>query len=135
MKKLIILFAMALTLFGANIDWPNDYNKALQEAKKENKLVYVFITSDSCRWCREFERTTLQNEQIKERLHKGFAAIHLSRDRDSIPKKFETAPVPRHYFVDAQGNILYSSLGHRDEEMFNAFMDNAEEKYKMNQEK
>jgi len=135
MKYLIAIFILVTTLFGADIAWPSDYNKALVDAKKDNKLVYVFITSDDCRWCRKFEATTLQIPQIKDRLHKNFITVHLSRDRNEIPKIFETAPVPRHYFVDAKGNILYSSLGHRDQDMFNAFMSNAQERYEMNQKK
>jgi thioredoxin-related protein len=135
MKYLITFFLLTTALFSANLDWPSDYEKALTMAKKENKLVYVLITSDSCRWCRKFENTTLKNKQILDRLHKGYVLVHLSRDRHIVPKKFKTAPIPRHYFLDENGEILYSSLGHRNEDMFNAFMDNAEEKHNINKEK
>lgn len=134
MKHLIILVTLVLSLFGANIDWPSNYENALVEAKKQNKLVYIFITSDSCRWCREFESTTLQDEYIKDRLEKEFVSIHLSRDRHTIPEQFEKAPVPRHYFTDAKGNILYNSLGHRGIACFDAFMDNAKEKDELNKQ-
>jgi len=52
---------------------------------------------------------------------------------DVIPKEFETAPIPRHYFTDSKGNILYNSLGHRGVECFDAFMDNAENKIEVSQ--
>ena len=131
MRYILTVFLLTYSLFGANIDWPNNYEEALAQAKKENKLVYIFITSDSCRWCREFENTTLQVKEIKDRLHKEFVAIHLSRDRHTIPEQFKTAPVPRHYFTDAEGNILYASLGHRKVECFDSFMDNAQNKLKV----
>lgn len=131
MKKLIILMMFTMSLFGADIDWPSDYKQALLEAKKENKLVYIFITSDDCQWCRKFEATTLQNKAIQKRLYSEFVTVHLSRDRHDIPKEFETAPVPRHYFTDAKGTILYNSLGHRGLECFDAFMDNAQNKIKV----
>ena len=121
---------LAVTLYGAEIDWPNDYNQALKDAKKEHKLVYVFITSDTCKWCRKFESTTLQDKAIQKRLYKEFVTVHLSRDRHTVPKQFQTAPVPRHYFTDTNGKILYSSLGHRGVECFDAFMDNAQMKIK-----
>ncbi|MEA1982738.1 MAG: DUF255 domain-containing protein [Campylobacterota bacterium] len=133
MKKLIVVLLFVTSLFGADIAWPSDYKKALADAKTQNKLVYVFITSDSCQWCRKFEATTLQDEAIKKRLYSEFVPIHLSRDKHQIPKKFETAPVPRHYFTDTEGNILYSSLGHRGVECFDAFMDNAQKKIKVSQ--
>jgi len=135
MRVLFLGLFLTLSLFGANLEWSSDYKAALKEAKQEHKLVYVFITSDSCRWCRKFERTTLRDEDIDKRLHKEFVTIHMSRDQVKIPEQFETTPVPRHYFVDGDGNILYSSLGHRSIETFDSFMDNAHHAYEKNQKK
>jgi len=135
MRAIFVLLLFIGSLQAFELGWSHDYQKGLKDAAKTHKLVYVLITSDSCGWCRKFERTTLQIKAIKKRLHREFITIHLSRDRDRIPVKFKTAPIPRHYFVDAKGNILYASLGYRDEELFNSFMDNAEEKYKENKEK
>jgi len=116
------------------LSWLHEYKKGLQEAKKEHKLVYVLITSENCGWCKKFERITLQNREIKERLKREFITINLLREWDDIPSEFQTSPIPRHYFVDEKGNILYSSLGYRDVEMFEAFMDNAQERYQLNKE-
>ena len=129
MKLFFAFLVFSLTLFSQELHFFNDYNKALQNAKKEHKLVYVLIVSDTCRWCKKFENITLQNKKIKERVNKEFVTVLLSRDRHFIPKGFKTSPVPRHYFVDAKGKILYSSLGYRDEELFDSFMDNAQENY------
>jgi len=131
MKKLLFIMLFVSTLFSASLDWTNDYKQALKDAKEQDKLVYVFITSDSCKWCKKFTNTTLQDKRIKKRLKNEFIRVHMSRDQDVIPKIFETAPVPRHYFTDAQGNILYSSLGHRGTPCFDAFMDNAQNKFKV----
>ncbi|MBA1438157.1 MAG: DUF255 domain-containing protein [Epsilonproteobacteria bacterium] len=134
MKKIAFVLMLVGSLLASGINWPHDYKEALKKAKKEDKIVYVLLTSDSCRWCRKFENTTLQNKQIQKRLQKDFIAIHISRDRHFVPKIFETTPVPRHYFVDGNGNILYESLGHRGVTCFNNFMDNAEEKLEFNQQ-
>jgi len=131
MKYLIAIVLIVSSLWSAELNWGNNYDKALLEASEQNKLVYIFITSDACKWCKKFEATTLQDKGIDARLHKEFVTVHLSRDRDNIPTKFETAPVPRHYFTDAKGNILYSSLGHRQVECFDSFMDNAQNKLKV----
>jgi hypothetical protein len=135
MRYIFTIIFLSLSLFGANLNWSHNYKQGLKDAKKEHKLLYVLITSDSCRWCRKFENTTLQDKVILKRLYSEFVTIHLSRDRDEIPKKFKTAPIPRHYFTDAEGNILYNTLGHRGVECFDSFMDNAEEKFKINQKK
>ncbi len=129
MRHTILVIFLYLSLFGADINYSNNYKRALSDAKKENKLVYMLITSQTCRWCKKFEKTTLQDENIKKRLYSEFIPVHLCRDKDFIPLKFKTAPVPRHYFVDSYGNILYAALGYRDVELFDSFMDNAQNKY------
>jgi len=136
MKIFVMISFFTLMLFGADINWPSDYKAALTQAQKEHKIVYIFVTSDSCRWCRKFASTTLQDETVKQRLKKEFVTLHMSRDQVKIPEQFETKPVPRHYFVDADGKILYSSLGHRSVSSFQAFMDFAEEnqEVKLNKE-
>jgi len=126
MRGLIFLFMIATALFSNELGWSHNYDKSLEKAKESGKLVYVLITSDNCRWCRKFENTTLQDKAILKRLYSEFEVVHLSRDRDDIPKSFETTPVPRHYFVDVNGKVLYNSLGHRGVDCFDAFMDNAQ---------
>jgi len=133
MRFFISIIFLSTLLFSANLDWPNDYDKALLQAKKENKFIYVLITSDDCRWCRKFEETTLQDKDIKKRLEEEYITVHLSRDSHKVPDFFKTSPVPRHYFLDQEGVILYNTLGHRDVELMNSFMDNSEERYNKNQ--
>jgi len=129
MKYLVSIILFSTLLFSSDLGWSSDYDKALIQAKKENKFVYVLITSDSCIWCRKFEQTTLLDMDIEDRLEEEYITIHLSRDQHKIPGKFKTSPVPRHYFLDQKGNILYDTLGYRDVELFNSFMDNAKERY------
>ena len=128
MKLLLIILFLVVGLFGSGLGWSSNYKQALKDAKKEHKLVYVLITSDSCPWCRKFENTTLKDKVILKRLFSEFEVVHLSRDRNVIPKGFKSAPIPRHYFVDSNGHILYSSLGYRKADHFDAFMDFAEDK-------
>ncbi|WP_428737214.1 thioredoxin family protein [Sulfurimonas sp.] len=125
MKKILLLLTLCLSLFGVELGWTHEYKAALAKAKKEDKVLYVLLTSDNCRWCRKFENTTLQDRAIQDKLNKDFIVVHLSRDRDEVPKIFETTPVPRHYFVDGNEKILFESLGHRGVECFDAFMDSA----------
>ncbi len=129
MKYLVSIILFSTLLFSSDLGWSSDYDKALIQAKKENKFVYVLITSDSCRWCRKFEQTTLLDMDIEDRLEEEYITLHLSRDKHKIPAKFKTSPVPRHYFLDQKGDILYDTLGYRDAELFNSFMDNTKERY------
>ncbi len=124
MKKIVMMLLLTLSAMATELHWYDDYNEALNAAKKEHKPVYIFISSSQCGWCHKFEKTTLQNEEVKSRLAKEFITLHLIRDFDTIPQKFKVSPVPRHYFVDENGTIIYHALGYRKVECFNSFMDN-----------
>ena len=129
MKTIALFFLLQLSLFSAQLHWTNEYNKALEDAQREHKPIYLLIVSDTCKWCRKFENLIMQNKQIKVRVNKEFVTVLLSRDTDVIPKGLKTSPVPRHYFLDERGDILYSSLGYRKAGTFNSFMDYAQEEY------
>jgi len=130
MRHFFIMVWMGVSLFATQLHWYDEYNEALRVAQKSNKPVYIFISSAQCGWCQKFENTTLQDEAVKKRLYQEFVVVHLVRDFDDIPKKFKTAPVPRHYFVDSRGTIVYDSLGYRDVDTFEAFMGYAKEQIK-----
>lgn len=130
MKKVVLIYSLLTSLlFGANLDWPSDYEAALQEAKKENKSVYMLITSADCRWCRKFENTTLQEEIVINRLKEKYILLHVDRDEDDFPSKFKRERVPRHYFIKANGDVIYSFLGYWDREDFFSFLGDVDKRY------
>ena len=128
--KLFFFLIIPFTLFSTNIEILNDYDLGLQKAKLENKLLYVLISSQKCKWCKKFENTTLNNDSIKDRLSKEFVVVELILEHDTIDERFKTAPIPRHYFLDLNSNIIYEALGYRDNVLFNSFMNNAQNRNK-----
>ena len=123
----IFLFFTALT---AVEDWSHDYTQALKNAKKEKKLVYMLITSEECRWCRKFESTTLEDEEVLQRLKQKYVLLHIDRDKDYMPEYFKKERVPRHYFITQKGEIIHSFLGYWSSEDFHSFLDDVQKKYK-----
>lgn len=128
MKKIIILLVFALSLFGSDLNWSHDYDESVEKAQTENKGLYVLITSDSCSWCRKFEKTTALDEDILKKLNKDYVLVHLSRERHDIPASLKTTPVPIHHFLKNNEEIVYSTVGYRDVETFDYFIDEANKK-------
>jgi len=128
--RLFLYLLIPFTLFATDIKILNNYDLGLQKAKQEHKLVYVLISSQECQWCNKFEKTTLSNSSIQDRLNEEFVVVKLTLEHNKIDKKFKTTPIPRHYFLDSSGNIIYSALGYRDKDLFDSFMDNTQERYK-----
>lgn len=129
-KLILSLFLIGSTLFGTELDWSNDYKAVLAQAKKENKQIYMLITSENCRWCRKFEATTLIDEDVLERLENKYILLHISRDKDYMPEKFKSKRVPRHYFLTSEGQVIYTFLGYWNILDFNSFIDDVEIAYK-----
>ncbi len=130
MRYFLVLLALISTLWSAELNWSNDYEKALKIAKKENKHVYVLITSSSCRWCRKFENTTLQDKKILKMLDKKYVLVHADKDMDDLPEWFKIKRVPRHYFVTSKGEEIFSFLGYWDELDFKSWLGDVDKKYK-----
>ncbi len=45
-----------------------------------------------------------------KRFHKDYVIIYLSRDRHTVPDKFERFGAPRHYFLNESGKILFATF-------------------------
>jgi len=128
LKTFFVTLLFVSTLFGGELGWNHDYKKALEQAKIEKKDVYMLITSANCRWCRKFEATTLQDEAILQRLNKQYVLLHIDRDEDYMPEHFKKKRVPRHYFLRADGTIIYSFLGYWASEDFISFLDDVDKR-------
>ncbi|MDT8337662.1 MAG: thioredoxin family protein [Sulfurimonas sp.] len=118
MKIFISLFILYSTLFSTELNWLNDYDEALAEAKKQEKGVYLFIGADECRWCDRFKKLTLSNQRAIDRLEEEYVLLYLSRDRHKVPKQFVTKGVPRHYFLTNRGEIIHADRGSREVDGF-----------------
>ena len=131
MKILWVTIALITTLVASEgFDWPNNYKEALATAKKEKKDVYMLLTSDSCGWCRKFEKTTLQDKKVMKELRKRYVLVSMMKEWDYIPEQFERKRVPRHYFLTSEGEVIYTLLGYWNAEDFGSFLIEIEQKSK-----
>lgn len=133
MKKILIVLLFITSLFGEEIGeltFSNDYKKVMAQAKKENKRVYMLVTSDSCRWCRKFESETLADWTVAEKLEGKYLLLHIDRDADYIPSHIKSKRVPRHYFLTPDEQVIYTFLGFWNIEDFISYIDDVDWQYK-----
>ncbi|WP_295052772.1 DUF255 domain-containing protein [Sulfuricurvum sp.] len=130
MKKIVLLALISIGLFGAEIGWSDTYEEALAKAKKESKPLLVLITSEQCRWCRKFEATTLQDEDIITELNSKFVTVHVTRDKSIYPKNLTAKMVPMSYFLDGNGKVAYSIPGYWSSEDYQSILVDALRKTK-----
>ena len=116
--KILLILLTAISLFGAQIHWVEGFENAKKISKKTDKPLYVFISAPECPWCEKFERTTLKEKEVINKLDKNFVCVHLVRGFDEIPEIFKDRPVPRHYVVFDKANYFYEDIGYFPKDIF-----------------
>ena len=111
---LLLLFLYTVTLNAIELNWEHNFQHALATAKKEKKLVYLFIGADRCRYCDRFKKETLSNKKLIETMKKEYVLLYMSRDQHQIPDGFEKYGVPMHYFLTSEGKIIAKVQGSRE---------------------
>lgn len=110
------------------LNFSNDYKKVMEKAKQENKRVYLLITSSTCGWCRKFENHTLTDWTVAEKLE-DYLLLHIDRDKDYLPAKYNAKRVPRHYFLTSGGQEIFTFLGYWGVDDFKSYVDDVEWQY------
>jgi uncharacterized protein len=74
------------------IDWYPWSQEAFDQAKKENKPVFLSSGAVWCHWCHVMAKECFENEEIAEMLNEGFISVKLDRDeRPDIDKRYQRA--------------------------------------------
>lgn len=111
---LLSIFLFISTLDAVELNWEHNYDNALATAKKEKKMVYLFIGADQCKHCDRFKAQTLSNKDLIKDMKKEYVLLYMSRDQHNIPEKFERYGVPMHYFLTSKGKIIAEVQGSRE---------------------
>jgi len=136
MRRIIFLHViLGMMMSLSAVDWDNNYERAHAQALKENKIFYIFIVSEDCRWCRKMEATTLKDEGVNARLDADFITVEVTKGVDTYPDRFEAKMVPTHYFLTPDEREIYAVPGFWDAKGFNSILNNVEKKFKKLKEK
>ena len=79
-KICFVVFLLFSTLSAIELSLEHNYKKALATAKKEHKMVYLFIGADHCKHCERFKKQTLSDKKLIEAMKKKYVLLHMSRE-------------------------------------------------------
>ena len=125
MRYIFLFLFLVSSLF--SFQWPDEYDAALSQAKKEHKDVYVFVGSAYCSFCTKLKETTFADKEVLKALKKDYVNIYLSKDIDDIPSNLTIPFVPAHYFLTSDGKMIYSTAGYKSKEAFLELLDDVKE--------
>lgn len=107
------------------VDWRSWSQEALEDAKKENKLVLVSIGYSSCHWCHVMEEETFEDEEVAKVMNDNFINIKVDReerpDVDQIYQDFQrltdgNTGWPLNVIVLPNGKPFYGGTYHTKEQ-------------------
>jgi thioredoxin-related protein len=104
------------------IRWYHNYDEGVAAAKLQHKKLFVLITSETCRWCRKLEATTMEDAGIIKRINEKYISIALTRDKDSYPKTLQAKMVPMSYYLKTDGSIINSVPGYWNVEDYHTIL-------------
>lgn len=120
MKYILFILIFTLSLAKADIRWI-DYNKALDLAKKENKLIFVYIYSPSCHYCDIMDFKVFDSKRIEDILNNHFIPVKIrkcTKEGINFRKKYGFTGTPMFYFLKPDGTLIKSVFGAWEEKEF-----------------
>ena len=105
--------------------WLTNYNKALEQAKAENKAVLMnFTGSDWCGWCIKMVKETLSQKEFTDYAAKNLVLMEvdfpnkkdqseeIKKQNAELQKKFDAKGFPTFVLVDKDGKELGRQRGY-----------------------
>jgi thiol-disulfide isomerase/thioredoxin len=105
------------------VAWEPSYEKALEKAKAENKLVMADFTAEWCGWCKKLESDVYPKPEVAAKIAQ-FVPVMVDVDKlPDLAKQFNVTGMPYIAVIDPDGNVLADQKGYCEAAQFMAFLD------------
>lgn len=128
MKKNILLFIAYIfvslhvtTAQQDSVAFLHNWQKALAQAKQENKLVFLDAYTDWCAPCKRMSATTFKSSKVIALLKDKFVPVKLNMEKGEgigLAKLYQINVYPTLLFVDTEGKMQHIEAGFKDEDAF-----------------
>jgi thioredoxin 1 len=95
-----------------NLQWNTDINSSLKEAQKSNKLVFIDFYTDWCSYCKELNKETFTDQNVKEKFAQKYVIVKINGDTyPDLTSKYKVYGYPTLVILDANGNEIKRQEG------------------------
>lgn len=94
----------------------NDYKKALRQAKKEGKIIFVDVYASWCRSCKNLASITFAEESVSDKFNSEFINLKIDgdlKDGYEFLEKYEFDSYPTMFFISADEEVLRKVVGYK----------------------
>ncbi|MBN8836442.1 MAG: thioredoxin family protein [Sphingobacteriia bacterium] len=101
-----------------------DWDKALNTAKLQKKLVFVDVYATWCGPCKMLKRKAFADKKIADFFNENFVNVSVDAEKGvglQLANKYAVSAYPTLLFTDASGNPVLYSVGYMNESELMAF--------------
>ena len=127
-RPLVIIFVVFLVLVAivfltqrkTSIDWVENYEAGLEQARQQNKPVLLAFFKANIRYCTEIVQETYNNPDVKKYVEANFIPIFIDVDKQpEIGELYKVNYYPTHYVKRPDSDELFGPrVGHDPPQLF-----------------
>ncbi|PTB88004.1 hypothetical protein C9925_00740 [cyanobacterium G8-9] len=87
------------------------FDKALERAKKEHKIIMIKAMTKECHFCRKMEREVMIEEDIVHAIEEDFIPVSIDISVHALPLGLQVDVTPSFIFINENGKILMNVPG------------------------
>jgi len=87
------------------------FDKALERAKKEHKIIMIKAMTKECHFCRKMEREVMIEDAIVKAIEKDFIPVAIDVSVHALPLGIKTELTPSFIFIDENAKVLMNVPG------------------------
>ncbi len=106
------------------------FDKALDKAKKEHKIIMLKVMSKDCHFCRKMDNEVMIEKEVVDALEQDFISVAIDISTTSLPLGLKTELTPSFIFIDENAKVLMNIPGAWDKVDFLAILKEAKSKNK-----
>jgi len=105
MKKILLIMLFLTSALFADLNWAEDYETGLAQAKKEHKITMLMFTLTNCHVCEMMKENVYTQKEVMAYVKKYFVPIELNLDLDD-KEGYAVYGTPTFYFLDSNGKQI-----------------------------
>ena len=117
MKKIIHTICLMFAVIGC-LAQNQSLNSVLQQAKKENKLIFVDCYFTGCIPCAQMDEDVFPNKLVKAEMDKNFLVLKVDIFKDKLGDTLKVQHIlngfPTFLVINSDGKLISSSSGYKD---------------------
>jgi len=119
MKKIILFLFLVISTALFSQDGikfgKQSFAKTLEQAKKENKLIFLDAFASWCGPCKLLDKNVFPKKEVGDYFNANFLNLHIDMEKGEgieIAKKYSIYSYPTLLFINGDGKVVYKAAGY-----------------------